>query len=121
MFQDSCCVCESRYSGPADAVTCGFELLDSGPMASFLLHKYGACFKLALLVSLTRIRRNEEDYDAGSAASRYSFYRFRHPLSPNGTQQRGSREERGLYVELSRPWLVSTLHSQTSLLSIVLG
>ena len=49
-----------------DAVTCGFELLDSGPMASFLLHKYGACFKLALSVSPTRIRRCMEDYDAGS-------------------------------------------------------
>ena len=103
-----------------DAVMSGFELLDSGPMASFPLRKYVACFKSALSVSPTRVGRNK-DYDAGSAASRYSFYRFRHPLSPNGTQQRGSREERGLYVELSRPWLVSALHSQTSLLSIVLG
>ena len=58
-----------------------------------LLHKYVACFKLALTVFLTRIRRNKDDCDAGSAVSRYSFYRFRHLLSPNGTQQRGSREE----------------------------
>ena len=85
----------------------------SGPMASFPLHKYVACFELALPVSPTRIRRNKEDYDAGSAASRHSFYRFGHPLSPNGIQQRGSKEEQpgaATYVELSRPWFVSALH-----------
>lgn len=65
--------------------TSGFELLDSGSMASFPLHKYVACFKLVLSVFPTRMRRNKDDYDAGSAVLRYSFYRFRHLLSPNGT------------------------------------
>lgn len=68
-----------------DAVTSRFELP---------LHIYVACFKLALSAFPTRIGRNRDVYDAGSAVSRYSFCRFRHLLSPNGTQQRGSREER---------------------------
>ncbi|OCL10055.1 hypothetical protein AOQ84DRAFT_7708 [Glonium stellatum] len=79
---------------PRDTVTSGFKLLDSGPTATFPLHKY-FCVLQAGFVALPRFGEEETRRIVMLVRPHrdVSFDLFRHPLSPKNAQQFGSREE----------------------------